>query len=217
KELFVKGTEPGKGSVEKAETYPSVQDLTANYDEDKDQIDISWSHEDSDASFEVSSAINGNSMKVEETTSSTASTISNVENDAKYTIQLIAISDDNVKSDPKTVTVQVGDDEEDIPAVTNLSANLVDNNINVTWEYDGPDATFEVNANGSNDSVSDQSYTVDNPDTDTEYTITVTAVSDGDKGPPATVNIRVEDPEEEQDKQKEEEEKQKQEEEDEQE
>lgn len=206
KELFVKGTEPGKGSVEKAETYPSVQDLTANYDEDKDQIDISWSHEDSDASFEVSSAINGNSMKVEETTSSTASTISNVENDAKYTIQLIAISDDNVKSDPKTVTVQVGDDEEDIPAVTNLSANLVDNNINVTWEYDGPDATFEVNANGSNDSVSDQIYTVDNPDTDAEYTITVTAVSDGDKGPPATVNIRVEDPEEEEDKKKQEEE-----------
>src|SRR5699024_8726844 len=110
-----------------------------NYNESEDQIDISWSHKDSDATFEVSSAIDQNSMKVEETTSSTDATLSNVEDGVTYTIQLIAISDEGEKSDSETVTVKVGEEykEEEIPAVTNLSANLADNNINVTWNYDG--------------------------------------------------------------------------------
>lgn len=197
KELFVKGTEPDSSTIVKEESYPSVKNLSANYNEDENQIDISWSHEDSEATFEVSSAIDQNSMKVEETTSSTEATLSNIEDGVTYTIQLVAISDDGEKSDSETVTVKVGeeDKEEEIPAVTNLSANLVDNNINVTWNYDGPEATFEVEANGSNDSVSDNNYKINNPETDTEYKITVTAVSNDEKGPPSTVSIRVEEPE----------------------
>src|SRR5699024_7181189 len=58
-----------------------------------------------------------------------------------------------------------------------------------------PEASFEVEANGSNDSVSDNNYTINNPETDKEYKITVTAVSNDEKGPPATVSIRVEEPE----------------------
>src|SRR5690625_38031 len=46
-----------------------------------------------------------------------------------------------------------------------------------------------------NDSVSDNNYTINNPETDKEYKITVTAVSNDEKGPPATVSIRVEEPE----------------------
>src|SRR5699024_9236027 len=64
-----------------------------------------------------------------------------------------------------------------------------------SWDYDGPEASFEVEANGSNDSVSDNNYTINNPETDKEYKITVTAVSNDKKGPPATVSIRVEEPE----------------------
>src|SRR5699024_5646202 len=146
---------------------------------------------------EVSSAIDQNSMKVEETTSSTDATLSNVEDGVTYTIQLIAISYEGEKSDSETVTVKVGEEykEEEIPAVTNLSANLVDNNINVTWNYEGQEASFEVEVKGTNNSISDNNYTINNPETDKEYKITVTAVSNDEKGPPATVSIRVEEPE----------------------
>src|SRR5699024_12181247 len=51
KELFVKGTEPDSSTIVKEESYPSVQNLSANYNESEDQIDISWSHKDSDATF----------------------------------------------------------------------------------------------------------------------------------------------------------------------
>lgn len=198
KELFVKGTEPQVSAVVEEESFPSVSDLSAIYNEENDQIDISWSHEDSDASFEVSAAINNNSMKSVETTSSTESTISPVENDSEYTIQVIAVSDEGTKSDPKTVKVKIGEEEkEELPAVNNLTANLVENNINVTWNYDGPEASFEINTNGSNDSTTSNNYTINNPETNKEYNITVTPVdSEGNKGPSASVTILVEEPEE---------------------
>ncbi len=105
KELFVKGTEPKTSAVAKDKSYSSVNNLSATYNESNNSINVTWSHNDSNARFDVSSAINNNSMKKVDATSNTQTTISPVEKNAKYTIQVIAIGEDGTKSKPETVSV----------------------------------------------------------------------------------------------------------------
>lgn len=105
KELFVKGTEPKTSTVAKEKSYSSVNNLSATYDEAKNTINVNWTHNDSNARFDISSAINNNSMKKTDATSNTQTSISPVEKNAKYTIQVIAIGDDGSKSKAKTVSV----------------------------------------------------------------------------------------------------------------
>src|SRR5699024_11736309 len=51
KELFVKGTEPDSSTIVKEESYQSVQNLSANYNVNENQFNISWYNDDSDSTF----------------------------------------------------------------------------------------------------------------------------------------------------------------------
>lgn len=178
-ELFVKGTEPTTTS-ETFDQLPAVSGLNATYDEDANSITVEWSYDsDRDVSFEVSASVNDGSMRKLTTTENTTMEISEVEPGATYTIQVVAISNENnsLTSEPVSTTVTVPDEEEEEPEEEETEEELEDENeetippvsgldaayleaegiIDVSWTYNGPPAAFEVTVNGS--SVS-QSQTV---------------------------------------------------------
>src|SRR5699024_4957973 len=88
------------------ETVEPVSDLEASYDESDEKITANWSHEDSDATFEVD--VNGKT----ETTSSTSIDIGDVSSGNTYTIEVIAIIDDN-ESDASSTEVTIDDEDND--------------------------------------------------------------------------------------------------------
>ncbi|WP_188453893.1 PBP1A family penicillin-binding protein [Virgibacillus oceani] len=157
-ELFVKGTEPTKTS-EKFDKLDPVSKLKAKYDKENNSVNVEWDYdEDADVSFEVSASVNGGQMQNLSSTEDTSIEISNVEPGAEYTIQVVAVSnkDDANASEAKSTKVKVpGDKEKDedeneenkgnINPVTGLSATYEGGNtIDVSWQYNGPPATFEV-------------------------------------------------------------------------
>src|SRR5699024_1262794 len=86
--------------------------------------------------------------------------ITEVDHGAEYTIQVIAVDAENssLTSEPRTTSISITDEEEEseeIPGVTNLSAEYIEseNMIDVSWDYDGPDASFEVTVNGQTQTV----------------------------------------------------------------
>src|SRR5699024_5643130 len=91
-ELFVKGTEPDAVSAKYDQLDP-VDDLQASYDEDEETIIIDWNYgEESGVFFEVSAKVNDGERKTLAETEETKMTISDVEFDASYEIQVIAKS-----------------------------------------------------------------------------------------------------------------------------
>jgi len=154
-ELFVKGNEPSKTSQQYDQLDP-VNGLEANYDKESDTIQVKWDYDSGeDVSFEVSASVDGGQMQGLSSTDDTSMEISNVEPDTTYEIQVVATTDSN-NSEPATTTVQVPGDEEDeeenedensegnIPAVNGLSASPSGSAIDVSWQYNGPPAQFEV-------------------------------------------------------------------------
>ncbi|SFE46658.1 penicillin-binding protein 1A [Lentibacillus persicus] len=143
-ELFIEGTEPSETSEEFDQLDP-VEGLEADYDEESETIQVGWDYDsEEDVSFEVSASIDDGEMQGLSSTDDTTMEISNVESGATYEIQVVATTDSNT-SDPATTTVQIpGGEEEDIPAVSGLSANPSGSAIDVTWQYNGPPANFEV-------------------------------------------------------------------------
>src|SRR5699024_6415308 len=112
-ELFVKGTEPDKVS-EEYEELDAVSDLKAEYKEDDNEIDISWYYDDADVSFEVSYQTDDGDMKELTTTEDKDTSLSSVEEGKKYTIQVIAVSNESdTKSDAATTTVDLSAEEDD--------------------------------------------------------------------------------------------------------
>lgn len=213
-ELFVKGTEPTARSERFAELDP-VSDLQATYDEEANVIQVSWSYDsDQDVSFEVSSSMNGGSMNVLSTTDDQSLEIAEVEPGNTYEIQVVAVSNENnTRSEPRSVTVNTGEEEEEeeMPGVSGLNAtyNAEQNIIDVVWEYDGPDASFNVSVNGTTQSVDSTGIEISGVTPGTTYTISVTPVSkeSGEEGETASTEVTVpeeEQPEEEQEETEEE-------------
>lgn len=186
KELFVKGNEPKKKS-EKFEGLDPVSGLSAKYDEDSNAIKVEWKYDsDDDVSFEVSASIDGGDMQGLSSTGDTSMEISNVDDGAEYSIQVVAVSGSN-KSDPKTAKVKVpGEDddeneeneEENIPSVSGLSAKYKEDGslIDVSWNYDGPPASFEVSVNGQVQTVESNGIEVSGISPGKTYSITVTPI-----------------------------------------
>ncbi|GAB4073605.1 PBP1A family penicillin-binding protein [Barrientosiimonas marina] len=210
-ELFVKGTEPTKTS-EHFEDLDPVSDLEANYDEDANTIQLEWDYDsDDDVSYDVSARIDDGDMQKLSSTDDTSMEISDVESDAAYDIQVVARDDDGHTSDPASATIKVpgdedenegedeGEDEGDIPGVSNLNAKRDNSNIDVSWQYDGPPAQFEVAVAGGNSQQQTQTVASNGiiiqgvqPGS---YTITVTPIgqNEGNKGESNRTQIEIED------------------------
>lgn len=201
KELFVKGEEPTKTS-EKFDKLDPVDNLKADYDKDDDKIKVKWDYDDDDASFEVSAAIDDGDMKELSTTSDKSMDIKSINPGSEYTIQVVAVNDDE-KSEAETTSVKVsGDDvddeeEEDMKPVSDLQASYDSGTIDVSWNYDGPSAKFEVNVtpdggSAQQQTVSSNGIKIDNAKEGTTYTIDVTPIGDdGDKGDTQDTTISI--------------------------
>lgn len=216
-ELFVKGHEPSQVS-ERYEELDAVSGLSGSYNEDNNSIEVSWDYDtdsEEDVNFDISASIDGGSMQSLSSTSDTSMEISDVEEGAEYTIQVIA-ERGSLSSDPATTTVQVPGGEEDeeeedeeIPGVSGLSAEYDgDETINVSWGYDGPSANFEVSVNGDTENVGSNSINVSGV-TPGDYNISVTPISDENsdlRGPSSSTSVTVHEAEEEEDEEETEEE-----------
>jgi penicillin-binding protein 1A len=152
-ELFVKGTEPKKSS-EKYDKLDPVTGLKAKYDKKNNAINVNWKYKsDKDVSFEVAASVNGGEMKVLSPTDDKKITITEVSENASYTIQVTAFlkDDDKVRSEPQTVSININEESDtNIKAVDNLSAVFDPNKsiIDVSWNHNGPPATYEVIVDG---------------------------------------------------------------------
>lgn len=205
-ELFVKGTEPDTTS-EKFDELDPVSNLTANYNEDDDKIDVEWDYDsdDDDVSFEVSLSTDGGDMNVLSTTEDQSMEITEVEPGGDYEVQVVALKDGE-RSEAKTAKVSIEDEEDDenIPPVEGLEAEYLDDNsmIDVSWDYDGPQASFEVDVNGQTQTVDSNGIEISGAEPGTSYTITVTPIGDNGNNGEArstTVEVPQEDNEEEPD------------------
>ena len=116
-ELFVRGTEPTRVS-ETFQSLPSVQGLTAGYNENTDQIIMSWSYpQGENISFKVSASIDGTPMQTLDITKEMQFIINHPTPGGTYQLQVIAISDEvaDLQSDPVQINVEVPNIEPEIP------------------------------------------------------------------------------------------------------
>jgi penicillin-binding protein 1A len=231
-ELFVRGNEPSSTS-ERFDELEAVSGLTAAYNEDANSIEAEWSYDgDEDVSFEVSVSIDGGQMQSLSSTDDTNIEISEVETGADYEIQVVAVSNENdMESEPRTTSVRVPDEDEDedeeeqeeneeeneednggnIPPVSGLSAQYDEGNaiIDVTWSYNGPPASFEVDVNGQTQTVESNGIEISGATPGQDYTINVTPIgqngaNEGVRGDTQSTSVSV--PEDEEDDEDEEDE-----------
>lgn len=207
-ELFVKGNTPSETS-EKYDELDPVSGLKAKYDKDSESIQVEWKYDSNDAEFQVSSSVDGGSMQELSSTDEKSLEISNVE-PGSYEIQVVAVDKDDSEntSEAKSTSVKVpggdkdDDDEEDkedegnINPVTSLNAtyNVDGKFLDVSWEYNGPPATFDVKVTpgGGNQNVESKGIEISNVQEGKNYTITVTAIgTDGSKSDPVTIKSKI--------------------------
>lgn len=200
-ELFVKGNMPAKSvpqKKEKDEGFPAVSNLSADYDDGNNSIQVQWDHDsDEDASFIVSASVDGGGMKNLGTTDDDQFDISSVQPGSTYEIQVTAVSkaDSSKKSEPRSVSVKTGDDDkEKLTSVSNLQASYSEDNqsIDVSWDYDGS-ASFEVTVDGQTQTASSNGITINGAQPGKTYTISVTPVANGKKGDAASTQITIPD------------------------
>ncbi|WP_440895703.1 PBP1A family penicillin-binding protein [Amphibacillus sp. Q70] len=113
-ELFKRGHEPQQQS-EQFDQIDPVTSLSAEYDEDANQIDINWSHSnDQDVNFIVKYGKDGSTGN-ESQTSDTSFTISQVDRGDTYTIEVVAVSsdDDDLASEAKRIEIRVPEENDD--------------------------------------------------------------------------------------------------------
>ncbi|WP_096200894.1 PBP1A family penicillin-binding protein [Bacillus sp. FJAT-45350] len=118
-ELFVKGTEPTRVS-ESFNQLTAPSNLTAGYNEDTDQLIMSWSYpeaEQGNVSFRVSASIDGGEFTALTITNDMQYILSHPQLGATYRLRVTAISDDvsGLESDPVEANVSIPDMEIDIP------------------------------------------------------------------------------------------------------
>src|SRR5690625_1797361 len=154
-------------------------------------------------------------MKVHSSTDDKSMEITEVEEGSDYEIQVVAVSkEDSSKSDPKTTTINLsGEEEEDeaIPPISNLSASYDADKkvIDVSWEYDGPSASFEVavSPNDQTQTVNSNGIEISGINPGQSYSISVTPVGkdNDEKGEAKSTEISIpaddssDEPEEDQD------------------
>ena len=181
-ELFVKGTEPTKASKKFNQLDP-VSGLTATYDAEANSIHVEWQYDSQDnITFDVSASVNGGEKQNLSSTKEKSIDISEVESDAEYVIEVI-VNDGSSTSKPATTTVRtLGEEEEELPGVTGLSAqyNKESSIIDVSWNYNGPPASYEVAVNGQTQTVDAMGIEISGGSPGQNYTITVTPI--GKKG-----------------------------------
>src|SRR5699024_6028308 len=127
-------------------------------------------------------------------------TRSKTESNTTYTIQVTAINKDTKQtSEPKSVTVTNESEEEPIAAVEALQAEYDEANksIKVTWNYQEAGAVFEVDINGSKQTVQATSILIEGASPGRTYTITVIPIVNDVRGEPASTSITIEEPVEE--------------------
>lgn len=180
-ELFVKGTEPTETS-EKFDQLDPISGLEANYDEASNSIQVEWGYDsEEDVSFDVSASVDGGEMQNLSSTEDTSMEITEVDGEV-YEIQVVA-TNGSMTSEPVTTTVNIsGSNEEEIPAVSGLTAQYVADSslIDVSWNYDGPPASFEVSVNGQTQMVESQGIEISGATPGQTYTIEVTSIGQGD-------------------------------------
>ncbi|WP_171046426.1 PBP1A family penicillin-binding protein [Lentibacillus cibarius] len=227
-ELFVKGTEPSKTS-ERFEQLDPVKDLEATFDSDSATIQVEWDYEtEQDISFEVSARVGDGQKQKLSSTEETAMEISNVEPGTKYHIEVVAINNKTKanKSEPVTATVKVPEDLEDdeeiedeeekeddededkkgnIPAVGSLRARQIGAGIDVSWQYNGPPAQYEVVVSRDGTQIKTQTVATkgiviegDGVQSGQSYTITVVPIgrngaSKGDEGEAKSTKVTISD------------------------
>lgn len=114
KELFVKGTEPTAVS-ETFESLEAPSNITATFDEEREEITLQWSHADEgDIEFEVSGTVDDTPLSDLGRTSDTSIVLTGVERGSTYTFAVVAI-DGDLQSDPAStsVTIPLMEDEEE--------------------------------------------------------------------------------------------------------
>lgn len=229
-ELFVKGTEPTKTS-EKFDELDPVSGLNASYEAEQNAVVVDWNYDDDeeDVTFEVSASIDGGSMQELSTTEDKTLEISQVESGAEYTIQVVVVSNEggSLRSEATSTSITIPDEEEEeeeeneeeneeqeeeeetdenVPAVEGLSANYIADSgiIDVSWNYNGPPASYEVTVNGQTQTVQSLGIEVSGSFTPGEsYTVNVVPIgqngaNNGVRGPTQSVSVnipQVEEPE----------------------
>lgn len=210
-ELFVKGNTPSETS-ERYDVLDPVSGLQAKYDKDSESIQVEWDYDSDDVEFQVGASIDGGSMQELSSTDDKSLEISNVEPGSEYTIQVIAIDKDDAgnTSEATSTSVKVPGDEEDkkeeeekedeenkeeetaITAVSGLSASYNEEAklLDVSWDYEGPPASFnvQVSPGGGNQTVQSNGIEISNVQEGKSYTITVTTIGqDGTKSDPVSI------------------------------
>lgn len=119
-ELFVRGTEPTEVAVVEEEEVEieAPTDVYAEYDDAGQQIELTWSHNDSPAedeepvnyTYEVTMQIDDGESVVIETTGEKRATIPNVQQGSEYTFSVVAIDGEN-RSAPGTVSLYIDGNE----------------------------------------------------------------------------------------------------------
>ena len=110
-ELFKRGYEPTERS-DQFERIDPVSGLSAQYDEEADQILIEWSHpNDEDVNYIVNYGIEDGSSN-DSQTSDLSFTISSVERGATYVIEVTAVNSDNADStsEMKRIEIRIPDE-----------------------------------------------------------------------------------------------------------
>lgn len=125
-ELFVRGTLPERTYVEEEPEEEVTEleaptDLSAEYDADNQEIDLSWNHNepdsddfDGDVSFAVSVSVDGGGSQSLTETNDKSFTFGNVEPGHTYTFSVIAKAD-NLVSSPASTTLMIQATEEEVP------------------------------------------------------------------------------------------------------
>ncbi|AXI09324.1 penicillin-binding protein [Oceanobacillus zhaokaii] len=178
-ELFVKGTEPTNRSKKYDELDP-VTGLKATYDEEANAIRVDWQYDsENDVTFDVSATVNGGEKQNLSSTEEKSIEISEVEPNAEYVIEVI-VNDGSSTSKPATTSVKTpGDEEEEeLPGVSGLSADYIEESsiIDVSWDYNGPPAAYEVSVNGQVQTVDSKGIEISGGSPGQNYTITVTPI-----------------------------------------
>lgn len=108
-ELFVRGHEPTEVSNAYTEI-PAPNNVSASYNEEADQIQLSWAYPDVDSiSFKVLQSVDGSHFEPVYSGKELTFTITQPKEGSTYDFQVIAFLDDSptIESDPATVQVQV--------------------------------------------------------------------------------------------------------------